>query len=63
MATKNKEPMVALRTFKDSGTGKTFEQGSKVEATEGQLANYAAAGLYGVATAAQAIIDESHQTA
>ena len=34
-----------LSTFKDAGTGKRFEAGKRPMVTEGEWANYAAAGL------------------
>jgi len=38
-------PMFATRTFRDAGTGASFEKGAQVNAKEGVIANYAAAGL------------------
>lgn len=38
--------MYATRTFKDAGTERHFERGKPIEgATDGELANYVAAGL------------------
>jgi hypothetical protein len=51
---KTKETLYATRNFTDAGTGKSFEQGKTVEGTDGELANYKAAGLVGAKTDVQA---------
>jgi hypothetical protein len=38
---------IATRNFNDAGTGKAFEKGKPVDASEGELENYRAAGLVG----------------
>lgn len=40
-----KKIFYATRDFNDAGTEKAFKQGEPVEASEGEIANYAAAGL------------------
>jgi hypothetical protein len=65
MAAKNAETAkpVAVRNFKDAGTGQSFEQGKPVDVDDGTLGNYRAAGLVGPLTDAQQIVDESHENA
>jgi hypothetical protein len=47
--------LYATRNFKDAGKERTFEAGKPVDASEGELANYKAAGL--VAPKAEAAAD------
>ncbi|SEQ60495.1 hypothetical protein [Sphingobium sp. YR768] len=46
-----------LRDFKDAGTEKTFAAEAVVDLTEGEFANYAAAGLVEAASATDAKVD------
>lgn len=42
----DKKPHYATRDFKDAGTTRFFERGSEItDATDGEITNYAAAGL------------------
>lgn len=44
--TDTKKPFYATRDFKDAGTTRFFERGSEItEVTDGEIGNYAAAGL------------------
>ncbi|WP_153007994.1 hypothetical protein [Sphingomonas yabuuchiae] len=49
-----KKSAKVLRDFKDAGTLRSFTQGTTVDITEGEYANYAAAGLVGEPDAAEA---------
>lgn len=59
---KPKETLYATRNFKDAGTGKVFEAGKVVEASEGELANYKAAGLVGPKAEAAAAVSGAAAT-
>lgn len=39
------KPFYATRQFKDAGTGKSFGFAAKIDATDGEIGNYEAAGL------------------
>lgn len=39
------KPAIAARDFKDEGTGKLFTGGAPIDASDGAIANYRAAGL------------------
>ena len=46
MATKTDKPHYATRDFTDAGTTRRFERGAKIEeCSDGEIGNYAAAGL------------------
>jgi len=42
-------PARAARDFTDAGTGRSFAKGKPVDAAEGEIANYRAAGLLALA--------------
>lgn len=54
----------AARNFKDEGTGKSFEKGQHVDASDGEIANYRAAGLIaGDLSPAEQIVADSAENA